>query len=169
VYRGTYHGADVAVKEMGSSTPDVDEVNMHRYVLDSATVIVRAHSLASPGCGLYTSALRDPHVVQMHGAVYADAAGTPRSSPLLVMEYCRFGDLDKLLQAGAVWLTPAIKVRLMKEVAEGMAYLHRRRPVILHLDLKPKNILVRRRCNHRRGPCVPPWTHAQAADANVWE
>lgn len=75
-----------------------------------------------------------PNLVQLHG-VYK------RSSHLhyVVMDYLKDGDLcDLLIERQR--LTETESRRLIRQVVEGLAYLHRR--CVLHRDIKPENILI---------------------------
>uniref|UniRef100_UPI00398EC214 ankyrin repeat and protein kinase domain-containing protein 1 n=1 Tax=Pristiophorus japonicus TaxID=55135 RepID=UPI00398EC214 len=58
----------------------------------------------------------------------------------IVMEYMENGSLDKLLVRYT--LTWPMKFRIIHEIAMGMNFLHSITPPLLHLDLKPANILV---------------------------
>ncbi|XP_068126488.1 receptor-interacting serine/threonine-protein kinase 4 [Hyperolius riggenbachi] len=58
----------------------------------------------------------------------------------LVMEYMETGSLEKLLAAERLpW---DLRFRIIHETAVGMNFLHCMNPPLLHLDLKPANILV---------------------------
>ncbi|XP_067849426.1 receptor-interacting serine/threonine-protein kinase 4 [Heptranchias perlo] len=58
----------------------------------------------------------------------------------LVMEYMETGSLEKLL---ALELLPwELRFRIIHETAVGMNFLHCMSPPLLHLDLKPANILL---------------------------
>ncbi|XP_055975614.1 receptor-interacting serine/threonine-protein kinase 4 [Sorex fumeus] len=58
----------------------------------------------------------------------------------LVMEYMETGSLEKLLAAQPLpW---ALRFRIVHETAVGMNFLHCLSPPLLHLDLKPANILL---------------------------
>lgn len=64
---------------------------------------------------------------------------------LMVMEYCEGGNLRNWLnQTVAVQqqLDEAKALKLMLNVAQGIAMLHSRDPVIVHRDLKPENIFL---------------------------
>ncbi|XP_075768419.1 receptor-interacting serine/threonine-protein kinase 3 isoform X1 [Pelodiscus sinensis] len=66
-------------------------------------------------------------------------AGGPRLG--IVMEYMECGSLASLLERvrPVPW---ALRFRLLHQVALGMNYLHGLRPPLLHLDLKPSNVLL---------------------------
>ncbi|XP_044131117.1 receptor-interacting serine/threonine-protein kinase 4-like [Bufo gargarizans] len=58
----------------------------------------------------------------------------------LVMEYMETGSLEKLLAAERLpW---DLRFRIIHETAVGMNFLHCMNPPLLHLDLKPANILL---------------------------
>lgn len=58
----------------------------------------------------------------------------------LVMEYMEMGSLENLL---ATELLPwELRFRIIHETAVGMNFLHCMKPPLLHLDLKPANILL---------------------------
>lgn len=58
----------------------------------------------------------------------------------LVMEYMEAGSLEKLLASERLpW---DLRFRIIHETAVGMNFLHCMNPPLLHLDLKPANILL---------------------------
>lgn len=58
----------------------------------------------------------------------------------LVMEYMETGSLEKLLASEPLpW---DLRFRIIHETAVGMNFLHCMSPPLLHLDLKPANILL---------------------------
>ncbi|XP_067399546.1 receptor-interacting serine/threonine-protein kinase 3 isoform X2 [Emydura macquarii macquarii] len=59
----------------------------------------------------------------------------------IVMEYMDAGSLANLLERVRP-LPWALRFRLLHQVALGMNYLHGLRPPLLHLDLKPSNVLL---------------------------
>jgi eukaryotic-like serine/threonine-protein kinase len=78
--------------------------------------------------------LADDRVVRVHGA------GTlPDGRPYAVLDFAEGGSLRDRLARGEP--PPAEAVRLLREIAAGVAVLHRNR--IVHRDLTPGNILFR--------------------------
>ncbi len=66
--------------------------------------------------------------------------GISKDPPGLVMEYMRKGSLDNLLSSH-VLMWPK-KFQMVHEMTMGMNFLHSMKPPILHLNLKPANILL---------------------------
>ncbi|KAK3293377.1 kinase-like domain-containing protein [Chaetomium fimeti] len=60
---------------------------------------------------------------------------------MLVMEYCAGGSLDNMISASAAPFSHGTATLILRQVAEGLVYLHEHR--VTHRDLKPANILVR--------------------------
>ena len=56
----------------------------------------------------------------------------------IVMEKCDHGDLDKYFKKNCNSLGILAKVRIMKQVMDGLAYLHSQN--VVHRDIKPANI-----------------------------
>jgi serine/threonine-protein kinase len=63
--------------------------------------------------------------------------------PYLVMEFVAGGSLQDLVSAAKGRLQPAEAVALIGQALDGLAYIHAQS--IIHRDIKPQNILVRRR------------------------
>ena len=58
--------------------------------------------------------------------------------PYLVLPYCKNGSIQRFIgqfTEEQAWL-------LLRDVASGLAYLHSRKPVIIHQDIKPDNIMI---------------------------
>ncbi len=66
--------------------------------------------------------------------------GISKDPPGLVMEYMRKGSLDNLLSSHLL-MWPK-KFQMIHEMTMGMNFLHSMKPPILHLNLKPANILL---------------------------
>ncbi|KAA8539185.1 hypothetical protein F0562_025877 [Nyssa sinensis] len=82
--------------------------------------------------------LRHPNIVLFMGAV------TQPPNLSIVTEYLSRGSLHKLLQMpdAEVMLNYRLRLNMAYDVANGMNYLHQRRPPIVHRDLKSPNLLV---------------------------
>ena len=61
---------------------------------------------------------------------------------LVALEHCPGGTLAAALESGeaATWL-PRLKLRIARELCDGLAFLHGHEPPIVHRDLKPANVL----------------------------
>ncbi|KAM9335132.1 receptor-interacting serine/threonine-protein kinase 3 [Symphorus nematophorus] len=84
-----------------------------------------------------------PYVIQVLGVF----KGRPPSSGLstqlgLVMEYMERGTLASLQKALCGAPPRPLVFRLAYQVALGINFLHSRTPALLHLDLKPSNVLL---------------------------
>jgi serine/threonine protein kinase len=77
--------------------------------------------------------LSHPHVVAIHDCGQVDGR------PYLVMEYVSGSSLRAVVQPGRPWL-PDRSGRVLAAVASALSYIHGQG--ILHLDLKPENVLL---------------------------
>jgi len=76
-----------------------------------------------------------PNVVRLFGVSLEQ-----QQLPVIVMEYCEGGSLDKLLFESNVKLSDDYKIRLVRGIAAGMLHLHKHN--IIHRDLAARNILL---------------------------
>ncbi|XP_029653869.1 serine/threonine-protein kinase Nek5-like [Octopus sinensis] len=79
--------------------------------------------------------LNHPFIVQFYGYFHKNGCLS------IVLEYCSFGDLSKVIQyfrfsSSSQWMI----YNLISQVVLGLRYMHSRN--IIHRDLKPQNILV---------------------------
>eukprot|EP00118_Oscarella_pearsei_P011140 m.72573 g.72573 ORF g.72573 m.72573 type:complete len:223 (+) comp35806_c0_seq20:668-1336(+) len=86
-----------------------------------------------------------PHIIHFVGICEAPNHYT------LLLEYVEGVSLDKVIRYDSTsnpdpnvekWTT---RIDLACQVADGMAYLHTQEPPIVHLDLKPQNVLTQKR------------------------
>ncbi|KAG7344748.1 family 3 adenylate cyclase [Nitzschia inconspicua] len=83
------------------------------------------------------SRLRHPCITTVMGAVIA-----PTVDPMLVMEYMEYGSLYDLLHNETMSPGGDIILQIVRDITQGIQFLHASKPPILHGDLKAKNILV---------------------------
>ena len=88
------------------------------------------------------SRLRHPNVVQLLGLLYKPSAGPAATLPTIVMEKmdCSLRHLVETRPREVLPLT--VKIEVLYQVTQGLAYLHGQRPPVVHRDLSPNNILV---------------------------
>jgi len=77
--------------------------------------------------------LHHPNIIRLLGSIYNPSPQTYG----IVLEFCDGGDLQSALRKHT---PPNFFWRIADDVANGMAYLHRKN--ILHRDIKPANILL---------------------------
>lgn len=89
---------------------------------------------------LIFSKLRHPNLTLFIGIC------TSPTTPAMVTEYMRGGSLWDLIHprnpAQVVSLSWSIRLKIMKDVAKGVAFLHGCSPPIIHRDLKSHNVLL---------------------------
>ena len=116
VYRGTWHGDEVAVK---AARQDSDE--------PITTVIENVRQEAK----LFWL-LRHENIILLKGVCLE------QPNLCLVMEYARGGSLNRVLTGRT--LPPDIMVNWAQQIASGMHYLHEEAPIsLVHRDLKSCN------------------------------
>ncbi|XP_076935052.1 putative serine/threonine-protein kinase SIS8 [Bidens hawaiensis] len=118
VYRGDWHGTDVAVKkflDQEITTESLEEFKSEVRIMKR---------------------VRHPNVVLFMGAV----TRAPHLS--IVTEFLPRGSLYKLLHRPNNQLDIRRRLRMALDTARGMNYLHNCTPVIVHRDLKSPNLLV---------------------------
>ncbi|XP_065849516.1 probable serine/threonine-protein kinase SIS8 isoform X2 [Euphorbia lathyris] len=118
VYRGDWHGTEVAVKrflDQGISVESLEEFRSEVRIMKR---------------------LRHPNVVLFMGAV----TRSPNLS--IVTEFLPRGSLYRLIHRPNNQLDERRRLRMALDAARGMNYLHNCTPVIVHRDLKSPNLLV---------------------------
>lgn len=88
--------------------------------------------------------LDHPHIVKIYDyAVEINKRGADGSIPYIVMEYARYGSLRQHYPRGTAVPLPKI-VSYTRQIAEALQYAHDSNPSIVHRDVKPENMLVRK-------------------------
>nr|XP_010327687.1 ethylene-inducible CTR1-like protein kinase isoform X1 [Solanum lycopersicum] len=120
VHRGDWHGSDVAVKILMEQ--DFHAERLKEFLREVAIM----------------KRLRHPNIVLFMGAVIQP----PNLS--IVTEYLSRGSLYRLLHKPGARevLDERRRLCMAYDVANGMNYLHKRNPPIVHRDLKSPNLLV---------------------------
>ncbi|KAL5726729.1 hypothetical protein ACHQM5_009743 [Ranunculus cassubicifolius] len=118
VYRGDWHGTEVAVKKFLDQDISGDALEEFR----SEVRIMKR--------------LRHPNVVLFMGAI------TRAPNLSIVTEFLPRGSLYRLIHRPNSQIDERRRLRMALDVARGMNYLHNCTPVIVHRDLKSPNLLV---------------------------
>mmetsp|Transcript_8588 Transcript_8588/g.35801 ORF Transcript_8588/g.35801 Transcript_8588/m.35801 type:complete len:850 (+) Transcript_8588:147-2696(+) len=114
VYEGSCSGQPVALKKLTST-----KVTVHSSFRSELSMLCK---------------LRHPNIVLLLGAIIQP------DQLCLVMELCQGGPLNRLLKQRRLSIKEV--AMLAKQIAMAMNWLHSRSPPILHLDIKPGNILL---------------------------
>ncbi|KAE9049538.1 hypothetical protein PR001_g3220 [Phytophthora rubi] len=117
VHRGIYRKQSVALKTLFD--PRVDEALKQEF-MDELLVM---------------SKLRHPNVVTLIGACLEPP------NLCMVMELCDYS-LHHLLHGTNTYLSPQQLTRIAGDIANGMRFLHSRKPAVIHRDLKSANVLL---------------------------
>jgi serine/threonine protein kinase len=78
------------------------------------------------------SSLRHPNIVLFMGVCFH------QNYQLMITEFMAGKSVDTVLTK----LTYTSKLRILKDIARGMTYLHSLDPIVIHRDLKLQNVLV---------------------------
>jgi guanylate cyclase len=85
----------------------------------------------------HLSKLRHPCITTVMGAVIAK-----KHDPMLVMEYMDHGSLHDLLHNLTLRLDGDLVLPILRDIAQGLRFLHAAHPQVVHGDLKAANVLV---------------------------
>jgi len=85
----------------------------------------------------HLSKLRHPCITTVMGAVISS-----KEEPMLVMEYMDHGSLFDLLQNNTMWIEGDLILPILRDIAQGLRFLHSATPQVIHGDLKAQNVLV---------------------------
>ncbi|KAL7549758.1 hypothetical protein ACHAWF_013033 [Thalassiosira exigua] len=83
------------------------------------------------------SKLRHPCITTVMGAVIAK-----KQDPMLIMEFMDHGSLYDLLHNDTFLLEGDLVLPILRDIAQGLRFLHAATPQVIHGDLKAANVLV---------------------------
>eukprot|EP01103_Thecamoeba_quadrilineata_P003312 TRINITY_DN130_c0_g2_i1.p1 TRINITY_DN130_c0_g2~~TRINITY_DN130_c0_g2_i1.p1 ORF type:complete len:349 (+),score=82.07 TRINITY_DN130_c0_g2_i1:59-1105(+) len=115
VFRGTYFGTEVAIKQL----LDVDDKDMHKYIEREMATL---------------RDMRHPNVVQFMGL------SRNHTDVYIITEYISGGDLRKILKDETKEMPWLLRAKIATDVAYAMTFLHSKG--LIHRDLKSNNLLV---------------------------
>jgi len=115
VFRGTYYGTEVAIKQL----LDVDDKDMHKYIEREMATL---------------RDMRHPNVVQFMGL------SRNHTDVYIITEYISGGDLRKILKDETKEMPWILRAKIATDVAYAMTFLHSKG--LIHRDLKSNNLLV---------------------------
>merc|ERR1712137_27496 len=118
VYKGTLHGKDVAVKKLHLS--NMDEMAQEDFKAEMTIL----------------SKLRHPNVILFMGSCVQP------NNYMMITELMPKGSLYDVLHEKTIHLSFKQKMKMAKDAALGMNWLHNSKPVFIHRDLKTQNLLV---------------------------
>lgn len=146
VYKGLWRNQVVAIKTLTSQSrlmADSEKVALEREM----SILGRANH---------------PNLVHMFGFICAQRPWR------IVTEYCEGGTLfDLLYEREDVEITWALRMKVCKDIAAAMDYLHRFSPPIVHRDLKSLNMLLAKELQPPSSSSGPPHRGSQPTDLPV--
>lgn len=83
------------------------------------------------------SKLRHPCITTVMGAVIENGA-----EPMLIMEFMEHGSLYDMLHNDTIQVEGELVLPILRDIAQGLRFLHAATPVVVHGDLKAQNVLV---------------------------
>eukprot|EP01062_Namystynia_karyoxenos_P001170 TRINITY_DN1039_c0_g2_i1.p1 TRINITY_DN1039_c0_g2~~TRINITY_DN1039_c0_g2_i1.p1 ORF type:complete len:711 (+),score=154.93 TRINITY_DN1039_c0_g2_i1:125-2257(+) len=92
-------------------------------------------------CGQRDMLACGTHVVRYHDA-WETPLGRGRSKVSVVMDYSAEGDLGRFIRNAGDALDEVKVLSLATQVASALAHMHSRSPPVIHMDVKPENILL---------------------------
>mmetsp|Transcript_5344 Transcript_5344/g.6229 ORF Transcript_5344/g.6229 Transcript_5344/m.6229 type:complete len:319 (-) Transcript_5344:1501-2457(-) len=129
LYRCKWRGLDCVAKTLGVKGSEDKEKRIYKQNLVDLANEIKV-----------LSTLRHPHLVMFLGACFQVG-----EAPVLLIEFCSGGNLERLLirhTANATKVKMKDAIKISSELAIGLNFLHQCKPPVVHRDLKPANILL---------------------------
>ena len=86
----------------------------------------------------HCSVIRHPNIVQFLGVYYSSKKA---DLPIMVMELMNTS-LASFVKNNQSSIPMNTKISILHDVSLGLSYLHARRPVVIHRDLSPNNVML---------------------------
>ena len=86
----------------------------------------------------HCSVIRHPNIVQFLGVYYSSKK---TDLPIMVMELMH-ASLASFMKNNQSKIPVKTKMSILYDVSLGLSYLHARRPVVIHRDLSPNNVML---------------------------
>jgi serine/threonine-protein kinase TNNI3K len=64
---------------------------------------------------------------------------------MMIMEYMEHGSLQEVLLNPSIMMEAELIHSILKDIAQGVRFLHASNPPVIHGDLKPGNVLIAHR------------------------
>ena len=117
VYKGSFRGHSVAIKEMKGETNIGDDEEMIKIKKEVAMLVT----------------FRCDFIVHFYGSVFMP------NKICIVTEFAQFGSLRDLIRQ-RVFISEKVRTKILLDVAKGIEYIHNHG--ILHRDINPSNVLI---------------------------
>ena len=140
VYKGKLHGKDVAIKKLHVTTFDEEaqeDFRAEMMIMRYASSLHGKAWRATLKLTLLDSKIRHPNVILFMGSVMQPG------NYMMVTELMPRGSLYDVLHDKNITLSFKQKMKMAKDAALGMNWLHCSKPTFIHRDLKTHNLLVR--------------------------
>ncbi len=115
-------------------------------------LLAENHSQDPESVGRFVSEARVMRNLRTPGVVAVHDVGEHGGRPYFVMEYCERGTLSDRLRNLRRRITLEEAVGLATAISSAMVGLHGSEPPVVHRDIKPDNLLIRRASGPRRDP-----------------
>lgn len=125
----------VAIKEffIGEYCRREEETTLVETITDYSNQVVEVYKAKFIKEAITIASLSNPHIIQIYDIFEEN------NTAYYVMEYLEGGNLKSRIPIGG--MNEKLAVNIISQIAEALAYVHNHN--ILHLDIKPSNIIFR--------------------------
>lgn len=130
VYKAEYNGMICAAKK-------IHPILMENVRPEEREAVIKAFFLECEQC----SYLEHPNIVKFWGICYH----SPESKiPVMIMELLDKSLTDHICKSSASEVSLTEKVSILVDISRGLEYLHSCKPAVIHRDLSPNNVLLKK-------------------------